>query len=202
LAAPLPRLILASRSPARAMLLNKAGISFEAIPAAIDERAIEAPLVRARRTPAEIAVALAEAKAVAVSRSEPAAIVIGSDQTLEAAGQHWSKPESIAEARDHLQRLSGRTHALHAGVAAARNGAAVWRHLDTAHMTMRELSAGFIDAYLTEVGDEALTSVGAYQVERRGIQLFARIEGDFFTILGLPLLPLLAWLRAEGVVQS
>src|ERR1700730_8334390 len=133
------RLILASRSPARVMLLQNAGIPFEAVPASIDERAIEAPLIAGRRTSGEIALALAEAKAVAVSRAEPTATVIGADQTLEADGIRWTKPASIEEARRQLRHLSGRTHALHSGVAGARNGEIAWRHLDTARLTMREL---------------------------------------------------------------
>ena len=196
------RLILASRSPARVMLLQNAGIPFEAVPASIDERAIEAPLIAGRRTSGDIALALAEAKAIAISRAEPTATVIGADQTLEADGTRWTKPASIEEARRQLQHLSGRTHALHSGVAAARNGEIAWRHLDTAHMTMRKLSASFIDSYLTQVGDQSLASVGAYQVEGMGIQLFERIDGDYFTILGLPLLPLLGWLRAEKAIPS
>ena len=196
------RLILASKSPARVVLLKNAGISFEAVPASLDERALEAPLIAGRRTPGEIALALAEAKAIAVSRAEPAATVIGADQTLEADGARWTKPASLEEARRQLQHLSGRTHALHSGVAGARNGEIAWRHLDTARLTVRKLSASFIDTYLARIGDRALTSVGAYQIEDVGIQLFERIEGDFFTILGLPLLPLLDWLRAEGVIPS
>jgi len=196
------RLILASKSPARVMLLKNAGISFEAMPASVDERAIEAPLIANRCTPGEIALALAEAKAIAVSRSEPAATVIGADQTLEADGTRWIKPASIEEARRQLQHLSGRIHTLHSAAAGTRNGEVAWRHLDTARMTMRNLSASFIESYLARIGDRATASVGAYQIEDVGIQLFERIDGDFFTILGLPLLPLLGWLRAERVIPS
>jgi len=196
------RLILASQSPTRAMLLKNAGIGFEAVSASVDERAVEAPLIASRRTPAEIALALAEAKAIAVSRADPAATVIGADQTLEAEGARWTKPGTIDEARRQLERLSGRSHALHVGVAAARDGEVVWHHRDTARMTMRKLSARFIESYLAQVGDRALASVGAYQIEDIGIQLFERIEGDFFSILGLPLLPLLNWLRAEKAIPS
>src|SRR5947199_4413452 len=134
------RLILASKSPARIMLLKNAGISFEALPAAIDERAIEAPLIAGGHTPTEIALALAEAKARAVSCAERAVMVIGADQTLEADGVRWTKPASAEEARSQLQQLSGRTHALHSGLAVARDGAVVWRHVETARMTMRKLS--------------------------------------------------------------
>jgi septum formation protein len=196
------RLILASKSAARMQLLKNAGIEFEVMPAPLDERAVEGPLIAAGRNPAEIALALAEAKALAVSRAEPAATVIGADQTLEADGERWTKPGSIRQARDQLERLSGRTHALHSGVAVARNGAVDWHHVASARLTMRALSAGFIDAYLRQIGDNALASVGAYQIEGLGIQLFERVDGDFFTILGLPLLPLLGRLRAEKVIAS
>jgi septum formation protein len=196
------RLILASKSAARAQLLENAGIPFDTMPAAVDERAIEAPLIVAARTPAEIALALAEAKAIAVSRAEPTAIVIGADQTLEADGMRWTKPHSMEEAHGQLLRLSGCTHALHSAIAVARNGAVAWQHVDTARLTMRKLSASFIATYLAEIGDIAMASVGAYQIERIGIQLFDRIEGDYFTILGLPLLPLLSWLREQKVIPT
>ena len=196
------RLILASQSTARLLMLRNAGLSFEAKPALIDERAVEAPLIADRQPPSDIALALAEAKAVAVSRVEPDAVVIGADQTLEADGVRWTKPRTIDEARQQLERLAGHTHALHSGVAVARNRGVVWGHVDTARLTMRKLSAGFIDRYLAEVGEVALASVGAYQIEGIGIQLFERIDGDFFTILGLPLLPLLSWLRAQKMIPS
>jgi septum formation protein len=183
-------------------MLKNAGLSFEAKPAPIDERAIDAALIAEDRTPSEIALALAEAKAIAVSRAEPAATVIGADQTLEVDGIGLAKPRNIEEARQQLERLAGRGHALHSGVAAARAGSVAWRHLDTALLTMRKMSHGFIDSYLAEVGGAALASVGAYQIESFGIQLFERIEGDFFTILGFPLLPLLSWLRAEKEIPS
>ena len=196
------RLILASQSTARLLMLRNAGLSFEAKPAPIDERAVEAPLIAERQPPSDIALALAEAKAVAVSRVEPDAVVIGADQTLEADGVRWTKPRTIDEARQQLESLAGHTHALHSGVAVARNRGVVWGHVDTARLTMRKLSAGFIDRYLAEVGEVALASVGAYQIEGIGIQLFERIDGDFFTILGLPLLPLLSWLRAQKMIPS
>jgi septum formation protein len=198
----LTQLILASQSPARILMLKNAGLSFDAKPAPIDERAVEAPLIAGGRKPGDLALALAEAKAIAVSVSEPTATVIGADQTLEADGMRWTKPRSVDEAREQLERLGGRVHCLHSGVAVARAGGIVWRHLDTARLTMRQLSASFIDSYLAGVGDAALASVGTYQVEGIGIQLFERIEGDFFTILGLPLLPLLSWLRSEKVIPT
>jgi septum formation protein len=193
-------LVLASSSPARVAVLAAAGVVFAVRPAAIDERAVEAPLTARGGTPAEAAATLAEAKALAVSREAPGALVIGADQTLDVEGARLTKPGSLADARDQLARLSGRTHALNSAVAVARDGVVLWRHGDVARLTMRTLSAGAIDAYLAEVGDKALLSVGAYQIEGPAVRLFERIDGDFFTILGLPLLPLLAYLRSEGEI--
>jgi len=194
------KIVLASGSAARAALLTSAGVAFVARPSSIDERAVEAPLIAAAATPAAIAAALADAKAIAVSRDAQDALVIGADQTLDCDGHRWTKPASIAEAREQLARLSGRTHALHAAVTVARNGRVTWRHRDSARLTMRALSATAIDAYLAEAREAALMSVGAYQIEGPGIRLFERIDGDYFTILGLPLLPLLLYLRGEGAI--
>lgn len=195
------RFILASASPTRVEMLRAAGLDFTAVPAPVDERAIEAPLIAEGAAPKDIAVALAEAKALAVSRGQGDAIVIGADQTLDLDGRLWAKPASLAEARDQIGALAGRTHLLHSAVAAARAGKVTWRHRDRARLAMRALSAKEIADYLAEVGDAALMSVGAYQIEGPGIRLFEAIEGDHFTILGLPLLPLLAYLRSEGVVE-
>jgi septum formation protein len=181
-------------------LLKAAGIAFTAVAPSVDERAMEAPLVLRGASPTEIAVALADAKAIDVSESEKDALVIGADQTLDCDGERWTKPPSLAVAHQQLARLSGRTHRLHSAVAVARNGRVAWRYHDGASLTMRPLSAAAIDAYLGEVGDAARTSVGAYQVEGPGIRLFERIDGDYFTILGLPLLPLLLYLRGEGAI--
>ena len=194
------RLVLASQSATRMRLLKAAGIAFTAVAPSVDERAIEAPLVLRGASPAEIAVALADAKAIDVSESEKDALVIGADQTLDCDGERWTKPPSLAVAHQQLARLCGRTHRLHTAVAVARNGRVSWRYRDSASLTMRTLSAAAIDAYLGEVGDAARTSVGAYQVEGPGIRLFERIDGDYFTILGLPLLPLLLYLRGEGAI--
>jgi septum formation protein len=136
-----------------------------------------------------------------VSEGNPESLVIGADQVLELDGERLTKPADMEAARQQLLRLSGKTHTLHSAVAGARGGKIVWQHAEAAHMTMRAFSPRFVGRYLAAVGDEALTSVGAYQVEGRGIQLFERIDGDFFTILGLPLLPLLLFLRAEGIVE-
>lgn len=193
-------IVLASGSPARRTLLANAGIAFAVESAALDERQVEAPLVARGAAPAEVAGALAAAKAIEVSRRRPEALTIGADQTLDCDGHRGTKSETIDEARAQLQRLAGRAHRLHSAVAVARHGAVRWRHQDSATLTMRPLTVAEIDAYLVRVGDSALRSVGVYQLEGEGIRLFERIEGDYFTILGLPLLPLLAYLRGEGAI--
>jgi septum formation protein len=196
------RIILASTSPARIALLTSAGVPFTARAAGIDERAIERPLINAGASPAEIAEALAAAKATSPREIPTDALVIGADQTLEFEGERWTKPDTIDAARTQLLALSGNTHRLYSAVAVARGGAIVWHHRATAELTMRRLSAGFIDRYLGKVGETALSSVGAYQIEGAGVQLFDRIDGDYFAILGLPLLPLLAFLRQAGEIDA
>lgn len=194
------RIILASQSATRVGILLNAGVEFEALPSRVDERQIEAPLAAAGAAPGDIALALAEAKAAAIAQADLTAWVIGADQTLEAEGERWHKPATMREARDQLLALSGRTHRLRSAVVGLHGDAPSWRHLDTATLSMRHLSPSEIDAYLGKVGETALQSVGAYQIEGPGIQLFERIEGDYFAILGLPLLPLLRWLRGEGAL--
>jgi septum formation protein len=196
----MPQIVLASASPSRAALIRNAGIDFVARPAEIDERSIEAPLAAAGASPADIAMALAEAKAMAVATDESDTLVVGADQVLFTDGRSWHKPADLAEARDQLLALSGRAHTLETAVAVARAGAIAWRYGATARMTMRQLSGELVDAYLREVGEAALASVGAYQIEGRGIRLFESIDGDYFAILGLPLLPLLQFLRRAGAV--
>jgi septum formation protein len=150
-----------------------------------------------------VALVLATAKATDVSeRSGSEAIVVGSDQTLSLADEVFHKPADMEAARRHLLKLSGKTHQLNSAVAIVRNGDTLWSHVAVARLTMRELSPAFIGRYLAKVGDKALTSVGAYQIEGPGIQLFDRIEGDYFTIVGLPLLPLLGELRKLGVIDG
>jgi nucleoside triphosphate pyrophosphatase len=195
------KLILASGSHARRSLLENAGLAFEVVPAALDERAAEQPLIEAGATPEDLAMALAMAKASMVSEAHPGALVIGADQTLELEGERLTKPADMEAARHQLLMLSGRTHTLHSAVAGAREGAIVWQHVEAAHMTMRRLTPKIIGRYLAAVGPDALASVGAYQIERRGIQLFEKLEGDYFAVLGLPILPLLAFLRSEGIVE-
>jgi septum formation protein len=195
------RLILASKSPFRSALLAGAGLRFETRNAAIDERAVEDAL-GSDATPDDRAQILAATKALTVSESEAGALVIGCDQILALDGDVLHKADNVAMARRRLLRLSGRTHTLHAGIALALDGGIVWSHVSVAHMTMRELSPGFIGRHLAEVGDGVLGSVGCYQIEGPGLQLFERIDGDYWTIIGLPLLPLLAELRSRGVIDT
>lgn len=195
-------IILASGSIYRRKLLEDAGVDFTVLKPDLDERAIEAPLAGTGVTPEEVATVLAEAKAVAVSETRPDALVIGSDQTLSLGDEMFHKPADMEGARRHLLKLSGRTHHLNSAVVLARNGQAVWRHVSVARMSMRDLAPDFVGRHLAAVGEVALTSVGAYQIEGRGIQLFERIDGDHFTIVGLPLLPLLAALRGFGAIDG
>lgn len=195
-------LILASKSPFRAALLKNAGIVADIEQAQIDERAVEAPLYRAGASAEDVALILSEAKAVEVSSRFADAVVIGCDQTLSLDDEIFHKPANMEEARRHLLKLSGRTHHLNSGLVLARNGNVFWRHVSVASMTMRKLDPGFIGRHLASVGDIALSSVGSYQIEGEGIQLFDRIEGDYFTIVGLPLLPLLKKLREERLIDG
>jgi len=194
-------LILASASATRRALLANAGLSFEVVRAAIDERAAEAPLLKANASLDDVALALAMAKAVSVSETRSRDLVIGADLLLELDGELMTKAKGMEDARRKLLKLSGRMHLLHSAVACAQGGEIVWQHVETAQMTMRQLSPEFIGHYLAAVGEEALMSVGCYHLEGRGAQLFEAVEGDFFSILGLPLLPLLAFLRSAGILE-
>jgi len=191
-------LVLASQSRARQMLLANAGIRFEAVAAAIDERAV----AQSSRlsAPGDIAVLLARQKALAVSARQAGRFVVGADQTLALGERLFSKPAGRAEAAEQLRALAGQSHELHSAVAVARDGKTLFEAIAIARMTMRGLSEAEIDAYLDEAGEAVTTSVGAYQLEGLGVNLFERIEGDHFTILGLPLLPLLAFLRRERLL--
>jgi septum formation protein len=195
------KLILASSSPFRRMLLKNAGLEFEAHAAKMDERAIEAPLEREGASPDTVALVLARAKADEVSGRFPDALIIGSDQTMSLGDRVFHKPHDMADAANHLRLLSGQTHRLNSAIAIIRNGALLWEHVSHASLTMRVLSADFISRHLARVGNTALGSVGAYQLEGEGIQLFSQIEGDYFTILGLPMLPLLAKLRELDAID-
>src|SRR6478672_5318568 len=192
------RLILASQSQARKMLLANAGISFEAVPADIDERALQQN--SGLSAPGEIAGLLAREKACFVSSKNPGRYVVGADQTLALGNRLFSKPAGRAQAADQLRLLAGQTHELHSAVAVARDGKMLFSEVSIARMTMRQLSGEEIRTYLDTAGDAVTTSVGAYQLEGLGVHLFERIEGDHFTILGLPLLPLLAFLRGQGLL--
>ncbi len=193
-------LILASGSTVRHAILDGAGIPHVIAPADIDERRIEANAAAGRS--GEVADLLAREKALAVSGDHPGSYVIGADQTLALGERMFSKPANAILARKQLACLRGRTHELHSAIAVARDGDLVFHHRERARLTMRDFSDGFIDAYLAAVGTAATASVGGYQLEGRGIQLFERIEGDYFVILGLPLLPLLQWLRLEGLLAA
>jgi septum formation protein len=191
-------LILASQSRARQALLANAGIEFEAVAAEIDERAVQQDSILSG--PGDIAALLARKKALSVSMRRPGNFVVGADQTLALGTQLFIKPDGRAQAAEHLRTLAGRSHELHSAVAVVRDGKILFESGDIARMTMRRLGGAEIEAYLNEAGAAITTSVGAYQLERLGVHLFERIEGDHFTILGLPLLPLLAFLRSERLL--
>jgi septum formation protein len=193
-------LILASKSVTRRAVLDGAGVTYEAVGSGVDEDAVKAELLAKGAGSREIAGALAEKKALAVSagRSE---LVIGADQTLEFDGQLYDKAETVEEARERLQALRGQPHQLHSAVAVAQGGAIVWRETQSATLTMRDFSNVFLESYLAAEGEAALGSVGCYRLEGLGVQLFSRIDGDYFTILGLPMLGLLELLRRRGVLR-
>ncbi len=195
-------LVLASGSKIRAELLNNAGLTIDVDPADVDERAVEAPLLEADFPPEDLASVLAEAKAKDVSARRDGDLVIGADQILAFEGKRRTKPEDMEAARRQLLAFSGKTHELHSAVVISKNGEAVWRHVSTARLTMRALTPEFIGHYLANAGEAVLSSVGAYQLESLGVQLFEKIDGDYFTILGLPLLPLLGELRARKVIET
>ena len=189
-------LILASQSRARQMLLRNAGITFETVPADIDERGVQE---RSGITaPGEVACLLAREKALAVAGQRPGHIVVGADQTLALGDRLFSKPGSGAQAAEQLRALAGHTHELHSAVAVAQESKIVFEHVTVARLTMRRLGDADIAAYLAEAGNAVTSSVGAYQLEGLGVHLFERVDGDHFTILGLPLLPLLGFLRSQS----
>jgi septum formation protein len=197
-------LILASGSAARRTLLEAAGLNFDVIPANIDEGKIRDAIVGATANVegSDIAGVLAAEKARLVSIEHPNALVVGADQVLTLGGKFFSKAENLAEAREILSMLRGRTHELVSAVALARNGEVHWQTSATAEMTMRSFSDEFLGCYLEKMGERALHIVGCYELEGPGVQLFEDIDGDYFTILGIPLLELLARLRHEGMVTA
>lgn len=191
-------LVLASQSGARKMLLANAGLEFEAVTADIDERGIQA--ASKLSNPREIGLLLAREKAKAVSAHRPGSYVIGADQTLARGDRLFNKPAGRVQALAQLRDLAGQSHELNSAVAVAHDGKIIFEDVSVARMTMRQMSEAELSAYLDAAGDAVTTSVGAYQLEGLGIHLFERIEGDHFTILGLPLLPLLAFLRSEQLI--
>ena len=193
-----PGVILASTSASRRALLQGAGVAFTARSPGVDEAAAKAALLGDGLGPRDVADALAELKAIRVRAGD--ALVIGADQTLDLDGELIDKAESLQEARERLLRLRGRPHKLHAAVVVAQGGQPIWRDVQTATLWMRPFSDAFLDDYLSREGDGALSSVGCYRLEDIGVQLFSRIEGDYFTILGLPMLGLLDLLRRHGVL--
>lgn len=196
------RLILASTSPFRKAMLASAGLQFEAVAPDVDERAAEKPLEESGVTPEEVALILAEAKAVDVSERYPDALVLGCDQTLSLGDEVLHKAADMEEARRRLLVLSGKSHELNSAAVLAKNGTAIWRYVGIAKLTMRQLDPAFVGRHLAAAGDKVLSSVGAYQIEGQGIQLFEKIEGDYFTIVGLPLLDVLKELRRLGVIDG
>ena len=196
------KIILASGSPFRKAMLVNAGLDIEAVPADVDERALEAPLKGSGASPEDVAQVLAEAKATEVSERRPKSLVLGCDQTLSLGDEIFHKPADMEGARRHLLALSGKTHQLNSAAVLCRDGEVLWRHVGVASLTMRKLDPAFIGRHLARVGTKALSSVGAYQIEGEGIQLFEKIEGDYFTIVGLPLLPVLAKLRELGAIDG
>lgn len=193
--------ILASASASRAHLLTAAGVPFTATAAHVDEDAVKAAMKADGASALDCAETLAELKAVKISQAYPDALVIGADQMLECEGRWFDKPPSLNAARDQLMALSGKPHTLPTVAVVARAGARIWQHRAAPKLTMRNLSPAFLDSYLAQAGKAVLSSVGAYQLEGPGVQLFQAIDGDFFTILGLPLLPLLGFLREHDVVS-
>lgn len=195
------RLILASGSAARRQLLQAAGLRVDATRPTIDEAALKHQLFSQRPdlSPQQLAAELAAAKALSVSRHAPEALVIGGDQVLSLAGRHFDKPASVAEAREHLMALRAKTHHLETALAVAQDGKIIWHHLERPALSMRGFSETFLQAYLEAMGETACETVGGYKLEGLGIQLFEKIEGDYFAILGLPLLPLLQFLRSQNI---
>ena len=193
-------LVLASQSSSRRAMLEAAGVGFSAVPAALDERALEASL--AGRAPEAIALALAEAKALAVSAGQGTALVLGSDSLVSVEGRRFDKPRSRDEAAEHLRRFSGREMHLHSAAVLARSGAVLWRHGDQAVLRVRPLSEPFIASYLDAEWPAVAGCVGVFRIEAMGVQLFEAIAGSHFTVLGMPLLPVLAALRTYGGLQA
>ena len=196
------RLILASQSLSRRALLEGAGLDFETMPAAVDESAIKESARAEGVSAADTAILLADAKAARIARRHPEATIIGADQLLVCDGEWFDKPEDVTAARSHLHKLRNRAHELVTAVVVWRNGRRAWHHLATPRLAMRDFSETFLDEYLAREASFVTQSVGAYRLEGMGIQLMRDIRGEHTAILGLPLLPLLAYLRDSGVVRT
>ncbi len=201
---PAETIILASTSKSRQAILSNAGVIFDSLAAGVDEDAVKDAFLGSENEQdlADVAMILAQAKAVTVSEQHPDRLVIGADQILLSDAEMFNKPESIEQARDQLLKLSGKTHALETAVACARNGEITWSYRESALLTMRALTPKYIGRYLAIVGADATTTVGGYKLEGIGVQLFSKIEGDYFAILGLPLLPVLNYLRGQGLIET
>ena len=195
-------LVLASASKARRALLEAAGLEILTDPAAVDEAAVKESLASEGARAADIALALAELKALRISPRHPGLIVLGADQILECEGERFDKPADLAAARAQLRALEGRRHRLISALVALRDSQRLWHHCGEALLTMRRFGETFLESYLAATGPTVLDSVGAYQLEGRGAQLFTQVEGDYFTVLGLPLLPLLDFLRLQGELAA
>jgi len=198
---PVPPLVLASASAARAAMLTRSGVAFVKDASAVDEDEIKRAMRAEGASAEDLAVALAEMKARQVGRRHPGALIVGSDQVLVCEERWFDKPADRAAARAQLLLLRGKSHMLISAAVVLRDGERLWHHIGRAQLTVRPFSEAFLDDYLDAAGDAILGSVGAYQLEGLGVQLFSRVDGDYFTILGMPLLPLLDFLRNHGVVK-
>lgn len=197
-------IILASTSKSRQALLHNAGLVFDSMDAGVDEDAVKDAFLgrNDEQDIADVAMILAQAKAMTVSEQHPASLVIGADQTLIFEGRLYNKPTSLEEAREHLLKFAGKTHVLETAVACARDGEIVWSYREAPALTMRAFSPAFVGRYMGAIGDDVKSTVGGYKLEGQGVQLFEKIDGSFFAILGLPLLPLLDFLRQQDLVEA
>lgn len=197
-----PKVVLASGSRPRARMLANAGVPFTASAASVDEATIKTSMQATGADAADVAELLAATKAQQASRNHEDSLVIGADQMLACDGEWFDKPANLLAARNQLEKLHGRTHELISAVCVVRDGDVLWHHIDRARITMRPFSEAFIDQYIEKMGENICATVGGYELEGLGAQLFSRIEGDYFTILGMPLLPLLDFLRGHGVIPE